>query len=125
MAWEKFDHYSGVGRPRKESGISITKGGIALNTAAVIQHGYEDIKYVSLWYDREGDRIGMKCELSDSDKKGRYRLTNQRGYRVVRASAFMRAYSLYEHRGIYPIEVMADGMLVITLNKKMAEEGKS
>lgn len=122
MAWEKFEHYTGKGRPRKEAAMSITKSGIALNTSAVIEHGYEDIKYVSLWYDKEGDRIGMKCELSDSDEKGRYRLSREKGCRVVRARAFMREYHLYDHRGIYPIEVMADGMLAITLNK---EEGKS
>jgi hypothetical protein len=118
MAWERFENGS---YPRKDPTVSILKSGMTINSAAVVEHRLENVNYVSLWYDKDTHRIGIKKE-STSDGSV-YKLCDAKGTRILRAGSFRRVYNLNKHIGRYPIEVI-DGMLVITLNKEKEDDSE-
>jgi len=98
MVFEKFEKNKG-GKSGAGPRISLRKSGSIGINGKGIKELFNDEKYVTLYYDKENNMVGIKPERKDS--KGTYTLQrrNQSGHGgSISATAFMREYDLIPYK---------------------------
>jgi len=94
MGFEKFEKNSG-GKGGAGPRISLRKSGSIGINGKTMDQLFNDEDYVTLYFDRENDRVGIKPEKRDSKDAYKLQKRNQSGHGgSISATSFMREFDL-------------------------------
>ncbi|TKX84983.1 hypothetical protein EXE43_16015 [Halorubrum sp. SS5] len=98
MGFEKFEKDKG-GKGGAGPRISLRKSGSMGINGKAIEELFSDEKYVTLYYDKENNMVGIKPERRDSKDAYTLQRRNQSGHGgSISATAFMREYDLIPNK---------------------------